>query len=493
MGILDHVPTGYNLRDVQRDVLLEVEEEWDRNDVLVIQAPVASGKSLISITIARWREAVGKAAAILTPQVILQEQYNRDFSDIPVLKGRTRYKCKTKGYDDCAEFNETTGRYCVGCNYKCAIQNSAKSKKAIMNFHSYLYNKVYKETLIVDEAHNLVSMLADVYTLKLWRHKDHYPDDMETKDDLIAWLEGESAKLYEIVAGHTGIPTPEVRRARKRHSKYINMIDGLSRAKELFFMHKDRSMYYGKELEVIEVKPISLKLVPHAMWPRKDVKKIVLMSATITGIDVERVGLETRTVRYIECPSPIPTDSRPLKAHMVAEMSYKKVNESTAAVCEQILDLASRHQGKGIVHLTYGLVPKFKKHLKGDRYMWHTKDTREEVYQKFLQEDTGVILMACGMSEGIDLAGDEFEWQVIAKVQFPSLVDPLNRHYAKNDRETYAWETAKTLIQQYGRICRTPIDHGTTYILDKAFQRYYSINNRLFPQYFRDAIKWRTG
>jgi hypothetical protein len=41
VSILKAVPGGWQLRDVQKDILLKVEERFDQSDVFIIRAPVA--------------------------------------------------------------------------------------------------------------------------------------------------------------------------------------------------------------------------------------------------------------------------------------------------------------------------------------------------------------------------------------------------------------------------------------------------------------------
>lgn len=491
MSILDHVPPGYVLRDVQRSALLEIERKWEEYDVFVLQLPVAAGKSLLAMIISAWQNSLNKGSAILTPQVILQEQYHRDFPHVPLLKGKARYSCKK-----CLEWRQQYPDYdeidCSDCNftYRRAVNLAQRSPSAILNFHSYLYNQVYKPLLIVDEAHNLVSMLTELYSLKIWQHKAHYPDNMDTKDDLIPWLQSECDRLEEEIGDHRGMPTPEIDRAKGRLKKYRLIIEGMMTCKEQFFLSKSIKPYRGKNYEVLEARPITLDRMPHNMWPRRQVDKMVFMSATINELDIERLGLSKRQVCYITSESPIPLESRPIFVEGVADMGYNNVKESTKIIAERIKELASEHHGKGFVHITYSLIPELRKHLRSKRYIWHTKDDKEERYNEFRASKNG-IMMAAGMSEGVDLRGAEYEWQAIAKVVFPSVAEPINKYYLSNAPEIYNYETVKTIVQQYGRICRSPDDHGVTYILDKLFKSMYIRNVRLFPDYFKHAIRWR--
>jgi Rad3-related DNA helicase len=507
-SIFDFVPKGYELRDVQRKVLQEIEENWEEYDIFVVDAPVAAGKSLISVIVSNWRNSFEESAAVLTPKAMLQDQYQKDFPKIPSLKGKAKYPCKLPEYKSCDEYYEAAGFYCCGggCNYKSAMTEAQESKQVILNFHSHLFSgmvhNMYKDVLIIDEAHNLVPMLSDIYSLNIWKHKDKYPHQTYTKDDIIIWLSDEIGHLesdvrriraiYKDVTSMPDSVRKSLKEATRKLMKFKMIRDGLKVPQELFNIALTRKTYgrSKKQHECIEVKPISLKTVPHQMWPDGEVKKIVLMSATVYDKDIERLGISRKRVKYVKCDSPIPSENRPIIVAPIASMSFKNVKESTPIICNKIKELAEKHQGKGVIHITYGLINEFKKYLKGDRFLWHTEKTRESAYKKFRKADSNVILMACGMGEGIDLAGSDYEWQVIAKAVFPSLADPLQQHFLQNDPKVYNLETARIAVQQVGRICRTPTDYGVTYIVDSSFANFYKRNFKLFPKYFVDAMKW---
>lgn len=517
MSIFNFVPSSYTLRDVQRGVLQEIEDNWNEYDVFVVDAPVAAGKSLISIIVSNWRNSVNETTAVLTPRALLQDQYQRDFPQIPSLKGKGKYVCKTQGYKTCADFYDVADRYCCGeCPYKNAVETAVEAPQVILNFHSHLFggmvHDMYKDVLIIDEAHNLVPMLSDVYTLQIWSHKEKYPYETHTKDDIIIWLSAEIERLIKSTRQSRAIYKNSKMPAAAKKTlitdtrklmKYQMIKSGLQVPQELFNISKDNKAYGRgrRRLECIEVKPISLKTVPHQMWPDGEVKKVVMMSATIYDKDIERLGIKRKRVKYIKCDSPIPAANRPIIMDAVAPMSFKNIKESTRLVSDKIKKLADFHTGKGVIHITYGLIAHFQKYLKGDRYMWHTDKDREEVYAEFLASEESPILMACGMGEGIDLVGQQYEWQVIAKAMFPSLADPLQKHFTEKDPLVYSLETARATVQQTGRICRTPTDYGITYILDSSFASFYkrstglrgekwTPNYELFPDYFQEGLIW---
>jgi superfamily II DNA or RNA helicase len=170
-------------RPTQRKALLEIENAWDTSDVIVLPAPVASGKSLLALTVANWRRALAQQdTAILTPQTMLQDQYQGYDKNIPVLKGKARYRCTDKRYRTCEDRGDSDAGHCCGCHYVSTRDRALGQDLAVFNYHSYLFNKAYKDVVIVDEAHNLLDFLAEFYSLKFWKHKDYYPDRLRNMD-----------------------------------------------------------------------------------------------------------------------------------------------------------------------------------------------------------------------------------------------------------------------------------------------------------------------
>jgi hypothetical protein len=244
---------------------------------------------------------------------------------------------------------------------------------------------------------------------------------------------------------------------------------------------------------------------PPVLWPKPQVEKLVLLSATIGRKDVEALGLgPDRGVKttYITAPSPIPAASRPITFRPVLSLGYGQVGDAEIRRLAAEIVREARRPGnaftRGIVHLTYGLSRQLQKsgHLDelGDRVIWHTAENKMPAYQSFLSGDVpNGILMACGLSEGIDLVGELGRWQVIAKVPWPSLSDPAIRSRADSDEEWYIWQAAKVVMQASGRICRTPSDYGSTLILDKSFRKIYDEYRYMLPDWFVEAISVDRG
>ncbi len=489
-NILSFVPSGVTLRPVQVKALLDVEAAWSWSEVIVIPGDVGFGKSIVAYVIAAWQRHNNKSTAIITPRVLLQEQYAEAFTDLPVLKGRDRYDCITKGVKTCKDYNEFCERYCEGCPYLTSKTRAVTEPIGVFNFQSYTRNKVSKEVLVIDEAHNTIDFLSDNYTLNVWKKVEKCPENLNTHGDIAIWLE---KRIKQLKAESYALSEANKSKRSKINNKiyrYQQVIDGLVKAPTNFFIEHTTDYYRGKEQPLLRVRPITVKYVPHTLWPRNKVSKVVLLSATINNLDIDRLGLSRRRVTYLNCENPIPADRRPFVVDPAANMAWKYQAKSLPLLAKKIEELSERHKGeKGIIHIPYSLAYKLKQLLSGDRYLWHTRDNKDTVYQQFRNSEDDAVLVACGMSEGIDLVEEYGRWQVIAKIMYPSLADALVKKQLQEDPIWYNWVTARTIRQQCGRITRSPTDFGVTYMVDAGFRDFFRRTRDMWPQAFVDSMR----
>lgn len=504
MEILNFAEPGVKLRDNQIELLSEIETHWDRTDVFVVQAPVGSGKSHIATTVANWAQQIrGQTTAILTHRVSLQDQYERTFPHIPALAGASRYQCPTFK-TSCGDVKAATESYCTGsCVYSQHRDAVAKARIAVYNYHVYAYINDVKNVLICDEAHSMFDIISEMYSLTLWKHKDKYPAGLKTCGDVAVWLE-QQVKLLQtdltmVAAAEQGTEVQKERiRINKLITKYQKVLSGLQRAPLNFFIEAAMGDYNGQKKEMLRIRPTTMAGLPGIIWNGKVDQKIILMSGTIGEEDVKKLGFVGRRIKYIQGANPIPPERRPVDVSWGRNMSREYQDRNIQEVCAKIEEIAARYPGKkGLVHLTYGMAEKFKAHLTGSQYLWHTSENREEVLAKYLESTEPVILMACGFAEGIDLAGEQFGWQVIAKILWPSKEDALIAKYYRDDPRWVRWGVVKAIEQQTGRICRTPIDYGITFILDSEFgnpkmKRRGLIDNAkdMLSKGFLDSVVW---
>src|SRR5207249_3296069 len=99
------------------------------------------------------------------------------------------------------------------------------------------------------------------------------------------------------------------------------------------------------------------------------------------------------------------------------------------------------------------------------------------------------VLVSPSLREGVDLPDDFLRFQVVTKMPYPDLGDPWTAARRSRDPRWYALETAKALVQAYGRSCRHADDHGITYVLDGQFERFLTHYRPLLP--IDDLARWR--
>jgi len=421
-------------RPQQVQALLEVERSWDSHDVFVLRLPVAAGKSRVLKAIADW----AGGGALLTPTNMLVQQYKEEWPELLSVRKR-----------DSFPNSQAWSRH---------VGELKRSPLLLANYYSYLALKAYKKVALFDEAHNLVKFLQDKEELKVWEHP---PSWVHSTADLASWAESSG------------------------HSKLAR---ALAKDPEGYIVRFSAELYRGKRKPCLKVIPLTPAENAPILWP-SSVKKIVLASATLSEEDIKDLGLDNRKVRYIDSGSPIHPDRRPVLFRPAAVLSREGQQlGGVEDLAKALLALADKHPGeKGLVHVTYALGRSLRPLLDG-RFLGHDQGNKEQVFQAW-QASKGGILLGAGLTEGIDLAGDKANWQVVSKVLFPNLSDPAIFAKAQARPKWYLWAAIRDLLQATGRVCRTPEDYGVTYVLDSAFKGLYNRNPELFPGWFKGALR----
>lgn len=474
MDFLAHFPYD-EPRDIQARVLETLGKEWDRYDTFVISAPTAFGKTALSKTIMRTLHSV----SVITPTNQLVEQFQDEFPDTRKLSRLDSYRCEDWARP-CSVTRGKLGGFCKGCECsKDLAVAKYRGGPGIYNYHIYLAHKLYRDVLVIDEAHNLLSIIRDRLAVKIWQHDYKYPDGMYSSQQIRDWIE-------------TLSPT-------KRRHKKIQLLWGsvvhdipqyLSQRATEQFNGKGTSRGHPEDRDCLKLLPVDISDAPPMFWPR-EVKKRVLLSATIGRKDIEALGLSGR-VLYINAESPIDASRRPIVLVPLVNVNRHNIGEAAATIGRYIDEIVlPQHEGqKGVIHASYQLASLLRNHLHGDRYLFHTRENKNNVYNSFRESpaSSGTVLVASGMYEGVDLPQDLGRWQVIAKVPWESLGSPAVRYMSERDPEWYSWNTIRTLIQACGRICRTPTDEGITLILDTSVGKLFKDWDHLLPAWYKDGL-----
>lgn len=475
-------------REIQVQALRLLEDSWDKYDVFVLAAPTAFGKSAVAKTLMSSLRSV----SVITPTNLLVQQFLDEFPDTPTLSRLDSYQCE-EWKRPCSTTRGKCRKFCEGCPASAALA-TAKYRRGpgVYNYHTYLAHGIYRDVLVVDEAHNLLPVIRDRMGIRIWQHDAKYPHNMWRPEQVQEWL----ASLPE----------------RKRKQERMRLLaESVQFEAPEYIMQRTREPFNGKgtvrgqpeDRDCIRLLPVDVRDAPPMFWPglgftkqptAGKVRKLVLLSATISKYDVEALGLAGRRVCYIDCLSPIPASNRPIVVEPVVSVSRHNMEQAADRLADYIRTVAQHHEGeKGVIHATYQMASLLAARLGGEgRFLFHDRHNKSEQYTLFRNAppESGRILVACGMYEGIDLPQDLGRWQVISKIPWQSLGNPAIAHQAKLDPHIYTWETLKTVIQACGRICRTPTDWGVTYCPDSSIFRLLreSEDYGLIPQWFREAI-----
>lgn len=472
MRFLEHFPYEM-IRHTQKETLELMESHWDHYDVFAIVAPTAYGKTSISKTFLNTL----RSASYIVPNNMLVNQMTESFPDTRTLHRLDSYWCE-EWKRPCSATRGRLKSFCKGCQCSNDLaQAKYRRGPGVYNYHTYMAHKLYRSTLIVDEAHLLIPMLQQMGEVVIWQHDLKYPSNAYRREQLLSWAEKLSPKKQKTVK--MSLLLDQLRSEYPTHS--------ITRTTREF---NGKGTVRGKpeDRDCIVITPLSAADKAGMMWPR-EVQKIILLSATIGPKDIESLGLTERKVAYLHSPSGISPDKRPVHILNTAGVSRASLPNAIHKIAQQVMKLADRHQNeRGLIHVTYQMADMLRPLLKGSRFIFHDKHNKKEQYEKYINTP-GSILVACGLYEGINLPDDLGRWQVITKVPWPSLGDTAVKTMADRDPEWYLWQALKTIIQASGRICRHENDYGITYLLDSSFSRLSSGAKHLMPQWFTDCLR----
>jgi Rad3-related DNA helicase len=126
--------------------------------------------------------------------------------------------------------------------------------------------------------------------------------------------------------------------------------------------------------------------------------------------------------------------------------------------------------------------------VRSPRLLLHDSENREEMIEFHVSNPNPTVLISPSMTEGVDLADDASRFQVLCKVPFPYLGDKVIQLRKAKNPGWYACQTARTIIQAFGRSIRNEKDHATSYILDTDWERFFRSSSSMFPKEFTDAL-----
>lgn len=450
-----------------------------------------------------------------------------------------------KGRDKKAEYNnmmwrESCSPKSAACNcvYQQAKMSFLTSELAITSFAYFLNSKQMpkRQLLIIDEAHNIENQLMMYVETRIDRSfcenilNLQWPsetDDIHSDTDK-AEQDRELFKNWVLGVYYPRILEEEAK-SRKIISKLNTLEYKLSEAKDIIRAAENvieaaekikafASDYVNNEsnwVPQIELKWKEDKNGKKSISNRYLVYKtvdissyantllyskgnyVICLSATILNAPAfaASVGIASEKFSSLSKNSPFPIENRMTYLMGCGSMGFKDKEETLPKVIKTIEEILEDHKGdKGIIHThTYSNAQYIKnninkKYLK--RLLFHGADDRDLILEQHCERtDNDTVIISPSMAEGVDLKDDLSRFQVIMKVPYPYLGDPLVKRKMELNKTWYPYQAVKTLCQMLGRSIRNENDKAETYILDSGFANFYRQNRKLFPDWFSEAYR----
>jgi Rad3-related DNA helicase len=533
LTLREHFPAGATPRagqaqllDALDDALAEAEQDPAAPRILALEAPPGVGKSHLAMALARW----SGDAYLLTSQKLLQDQYEREFGDqVQLLKGRDNYACE-RYPDGRVPTSQGMCRRPRGPVCQCPY---ARAKTAALAGPIFCTNTWYFATLrhwhaeqlrrrrllVVDEAHNLEAQLVTVYTVRFTAAEmkewfgaplPHLPAADAYRDLLGTHAGRLRADLETIVQALEALRPPEV-----EPDAFLQMPP--SREEIALLERRDaleaalaRLGYFldAHETEWVVRYPPDLsaafELVPLAVTEQTrelltECADLVVLSSAYLGPAAalaQSLGFEDGAVRGFTVPSPFPLEQRPIVYRPVGALSRARQAEQEPALFAEIAAILAAHaKEKGLLHVaSYAVARRLAADLarrapgEARRLIFiDSSEAKARALEQHRASPLPTVLLSPSLREGVDLPDDLLRFQIVTKMPYGDLGDPWTAARRDRDPRWYALETAKALVQTYGRACRHAEDHGVTYILDGQLARFLQHYRPLLPGWFLEA------
>lgn len=461
-------------------------------------------------------------AYVLTSQKTLQDQYQRDFpKNVNDLRSSANFRCTNGPGENCGQ----TMRYvrhtkkgegpnaCEGCPYRTAKNGFMAAPVGLTNYSYFLSETVYagelepRELLVLDEAHNVESEMRRWATFLVEEHRAmdygvEFPWS-SGKVTTLEWLvdDYKPAAVQRMLQVGDLVENAQRKGVKKGIGQLIDELDFLDRhvctlnrllgdspsgqnAKDKNYLldwEEDRNGKRTLKVQPLDAGPLANDL----LYPYG--RHVLLMSATILDRKtfMASAGVSKAPDMILE-PSPFPPKNYGITYRPVGRMSKANIQSTLPKMVKAVREILAAHpKEKGIIHCANYEVAKALSSIKDRRLLVQlTARDREEILKKHASSKEPTVIVSPSMMEGLDLEGDLGRLQVICKVPFPNMGDPVVSAKMKNDREWYAWMTARSLIQSVGRCVRNKEDWTRTYILDESFGQFMGEWLEMFPQYF---------
>lgn len=477
---------------------------------LLINAPTGSGKTLLLATLGvlskrTWTYLVGTKR--------LQDQVAKDFTGLPVLKGRGNFPCwlaEDAGRPDvtAAEGICVVDEWCQHtgmdgpegeeaaplCPYYAQRTEATTTGQRCTNYAMWLgYYPLRKVTrgyettsmLLADEAHGIEDAVCD--------HAHLY-------------VSARTAGRFGLVPPHTqdldhwGNWAATHLKLLPKQKKGERPDFGLKTLRETLTTLRNFDQAQGNWLVEHEEHGTKFRpiwgaglVVPKLILP---VGKVVMTSATLMGADfyTDSLGLPEGSWAYLDIPSTFPASHRPINYAPVVRMNAAAMvpgENAVRAKMQSAMDgIIDSYVGRGVISgLIHAVSKKYLAYiLTESRYGFMMVSDPAE-HERRVRSGEASILVAANLMEGWDGKDGLCRFILMPKVPFPDLGDRRTKIRMEEDSRSYDHKALVAVVQGVGRGCRNTEDWCDSWILDENWRFIYAKRRGWLPRSFLDAYK----
>ena len=532
-------PIGYEPNSSQSYILEEIENAMDDGyEFIIIQAPTATGKSLIAKTFANYSQDCSEmfksvvddysiftydeeelnnvpgayeqfGTAILTCTKSLQDQYISLFSSGSCFKGRSNYPCEMSDTLSCeigiCSFDKKMKGKCMAknrCPYFNARRDAVKNKCQFLNYSVFLSMQeqvTQKEFIICDEASELESLLVNEFSAtfsikmmkKVIKNLPFTPAISDSSETYLNWLCDARALCESIMIDMEQKMNKKKKITPTDHEKYSYAKSHFRKLSTLCDSWRKTNYIISRDGDLITFKPYEVDLLADEIFRHGKTK--ILMSATIVDHKNFAKTLGIEKYYYIEAPCTLEAEKAPIKCVDKFRVSYSNKNSVLPILANLSRQICEKHKGqKGLIHTHSMEILNFvKKEMGNDKRFLYREPgiSNEDIYKQHKEREDDTVMVSPSMTHGIDLKDNLGEFQIILKAPYSPLGDDRIKKKFNEDKDWYQNNMLSTLIQACGRCNRVKSDYAVTYILDGTAVDAIRKNMNKLPQYFRERLQ----
>lgn len=405
----------FNWRKGQKEAIIEIINAYhNKTKVVILDAPVGSGKSIIAMAVSWILNSKGKSGYILASDISLQEQYEKDFEkgnfSWGSVKGIDNYLCidnmEKNSLGTCRIRGlRAASMHCYNaCPYFSARDNAMESPTALLNYAYWLIMMNYvnqhldealfppRDFTICDEAHKLLDIIQSHYSPKinpktiekiekltnffsLYRIHNHIKDYSNIKHYISLLFDTENQdRLYEILLNiqdslgeylhSSSVLKDKVKKdypkeePPKEWREALRLCDWL---KDLHCKIEDYNDIIDKtSVRNIVKNPsgeeeLTFNCLEESYMMNKYFHEwtgfTVLMSATFADPSKYMKSIALNNAKYIKMESNFDFSKSPIYFYNKRRMTYNQINGNLPWLYEKINEILDKHKNEnGIIH-----------------------------------------------------------------------------------------------------------------------------------------------